>query len=174
MNLDFKTVRALSSPTRVEILSHSLQNEATPTNTADKIGKSKSTVSSHLEKLVKAGLLEKDQEPGRKRVVYQPTKKAEAIVNGRERKVKFSITSSAITALAGLAFLYPLTGGLSGTDDEAEADLMMESADAAPEAAEPGLETALAEPFLFISAGFILVSLTALSYGLVLRELDST
>ena len=165
MNLDFKTFRALSSPTRVEILSHSLKNEATPTNTADKIGKSKSTVSSHLEKLVKAGLLEKDQEPGRKRVVYQPTKKAEAIVNGRERKVKFSITSSAITALAGLAFLYPLTGGLSGTDDEAEADLMMESADAAPEAAEP---------FLFISAGFILVSLTALSYGLVLRKLDST
>ena len=173
MNLDFKTVRALSSPTRVEILSHSLQNEATPTNTADKIGKSKSTVSSHLEKLVKAGLLEKDQEPGRKRVIYQPTKKAEAIVNGRERKVKFSITSSAITAFTGLAFLYPLTGGLSTVDD-AEANIMMESADAAPEAAEPGLQTALAEPFLFISAGFILVSLTALSYGLVLRELDST
>ena len=68
MNLDFKTVKALSSPTRIEILAYALKNEATPTGTAKKVGKSKSTVSSHLDKLVDSGLLEKDEKEGRKRV----------------------------------------------------------------------------------------------------------
>ncbi len=166
MNLDFKTVRALSSPTRIKILSHSLQNEATPTNTAKKIGKSKSTVASHLEKLVDAELLEKDKKDGRKRVIYRPTKKAEAIVNNRERKVKFSIASSAITALTGLVFILPiLENWFSGTEDAVEEPELL------AEAAEPGLEPAIADPLLFISAGFIVIALTALSYGLILRAL---
>jgi DNA-binding transcriptional ArsR family regulator len=105
MELDFQTVKALSSPTRVNILREVLENEATPTQLSDELGKSKSTVSSHLNKLTEAELLEKDSVEGRKRVTYRPTRKAQAIVEGRERKVKFSIASSAVTTFAGIASL---------------------------------------------------------------------
>jgi len=171
MNLDFKTIRALSSQTRIKILSHSLKNEATPTNTADMIGKSKSTVSSHLERLVEAGLLERDQEEGRKRVIYQPTKKAKAIVEGRERKVKFSVASSAITGLTGLGLLYQIFQQSGDSSVSQEPGIMMES-EMTRNTAEKGLETALMDPFLFLSAGFMVVSLSALFYGLVLRSLE--
>ena len=69
MDVDFKTVKALSSRTRIKILNFALENEATPTRISREIDRSKSTVSSHLEKLVSSGLLEKDSKEGRKRVV---------------------------------------------------------------------------------------------------------
>ena len=177
MDLDFKTIRALSSPTRIKILSHSLKNEATPTNTADKIGKSKSTVSSHLEKLVEAGLLDRDEKEGRKRVVYQPTRKAEAIVEGRERKVKFSVASSAITGLTGIGLLYPIfqesgSKWRQASSTSSDANIMMES-EMTRNTAERGLEATLSDPFLFLSAGFMIISLSALCYGLVLRSLEA-
>lgn len=170
MNLDFKTVKALSSPTRIEILAHALKNEATPTNTADMVGKSKSTVSSHMDTLVDSGLLEKDEKEGRKRVVYSPTRKAEAIVNGREKKVKFSIASSMVTALAGAAFLHPVLGEAFRNDSSSSraGTMMMESTE---QAAETGLELSLTDPFLFLSAGFMVIAVSALGYGLILRKL---
>lgn len=175
VNLDFKTVRALSSPTRIEILSHSLKNEATTTNTASKLDKSKSTVSSHLEKLVEAELLKKDVEDGRKRVVYRPTEKAEAIVEGRTKKVRFSVASSAITGFTGLVLVSMVEGlneiiipGSSEINNSPGPGIMMEDA----ETAEPGVEAVLADPFFFASAGFFAISLAALGYGLVLRKLN--
>jgi len=105
MDLDYKSVKALSSPTRLEILKMVLDEEATTTKISDELDKSKSTISSHLDVLTDSGLLEKDEEEGRRRVVYRPTSKAEAIANGRERKVKFSVVSSALTAFGGAAFI---------------------------------------------------------------------
>lgn len=170
MNLDFKTVKALSSPTRIEILAHALKNEATPTNTADRVGKSKSTVSSHMDTLVDSGLLEKDEKEGRKRVVYSPTRKAEAIVNGREKKVKFSIASSMVTGPAGAALLHPVLGETFRNDSSSAraGTMMMETTE---QTAETGLELSLTYPFLFLSAGFMVIAVSALGYGLVLRKL---
>lgn len=106
MNIDFDSVSALASPTRLEILSIVLnEDEATTTKISDELDKSKSTVSSHLKVLKKADLLEKDEEEGRRRVIYNPTDKSKAIVEGKERKVKFSITSSALTAAGGAILL---------------------------------------------------------------------
>lgn len=104
MDLDFKSIKALASPTRLEILNKVFDEEATTTKLSKDLGKSKSTVSNHLKVLTESGLLEKDEEEGRKRVIYQPTSKAKAIVEGKERKVKFSVLSSALSALGG-AFL---------------------------------------------------------------------
>ena len=65
MNIDFDSVRALASPTRLEILSIVLnEDEATTTKISDELDKSKSTVSSHLKILKEADLLEKDEEEG--------------------------------------------------------------------------------------------------------------
>lgn len=105
MDLDFKSVKALASPTRLEILNEVLNEEATTTKLSDRLGKSKSTVSSHLKVLTESGLLEKEDEEGRRRVVYRPTGKAKAIIEGKERKVKFSVVSSALTALTGSILL---------------------------------------------------------------------
>ncbi|MFB6241418.1 MAG: ArsR/SmtB family transcription factor [Candidatus Nanosalina sp.] len=105
MDLDFKSVKALASPTRLEILNSVLDEEATTTKLSEDLDKSKSTVSSHLKVLTESGLLEKDEEEGRRRVVYRPTEKAEAIIEGRERKVKFSVVSSALTAAGGILLL---------------------------------------------------------------------
>ena len=112
MDLDYKSVKALSSPTRLEILKMVLDEEATTTKISDELDKSKSTISSHLDVLTDSGLLEKDEVEGRRRVVYRPTSKAEAIANGRERKVKFSVVSSALTAFGGVAFIL---GGMKST-----------------------------------------------------------
>ncbi len=105
MDLDFKSVKALASPTRLEILNEVLNEEATTTKLSDNLGKSKSTVSSHLKVLTESDLLEKEDEEGRRRVVYKPTSKAKAIIEGKERKVKFSVVSSALTALTGAVLL---------------------------------------------------------------------
>lgn len=105
MDLDYDSVKALASPTRLKILNMVLDEEATTTKLSKELDKSKSTVSSHLKVLTDSGLLEKDEEEGRRRVVYRPTNKAEAIVNGREKKVKFSVVSSALTAIGGVFFL---------------------------------------------------------------------
>jgi len=102
MELDFKAVKALSSPTRIRILNCLLEKEATPTEISRSVGKSNSTVSNHLDKLIGADLLEKDERDGRKRVVYSPTKKAEAIVKGKEKKVRFSLGSSAVSLLGAI------------------------------------------------------------------------
>ena len=103
MEINFNTVKALSSPTRVKILNQVLDKDSTPTQLSKELGKSKSTVSSHLSTLQKAELIEKHSVEGRRRVTYSPTDKAEAIIEGRERKVRFSFGSSAFSALAGLS-----------------------------------------------------------------------
>jgi len=115
MNIGFNSVRALASPTRLEILSIVLnEDEATTTKISDELGKSKSTVSSHLKVLKEADLLEKDEGEGRRGVIYNPTDKSKAIVEGKERKVKFSITSSALTAAGGAILLSRGLTGLTG------------------------------------------------------------
>jgi len=130
MDLDYKSVRALASPTRLEILRKVLNEEATTTKLSEDLEKSKSTVSSHLKVLTESGLLEKDEEEGRRRVVYRPTGKAKAIAENRERKVKFSVMSSALTAFGAVYFissgLTSTLGYTSGTRDQ----LQQESAGA--------------------------------------------
>jgi DNA-binding transcriptional ArsR family regulator len=185
MELDFEAVKALSSPTRVRILRQVLDRERTTTQLSDELEKSKSTVSSHLTTLVDAGLLERDKVEGRKRVTYHPTAKAEAIVQGRERKVKFSIASSIVTSFAGFALVgytqldrFMTTGSsaaqLSQESDQMGAMTTMErGAEAAPkvaEAANSGLMTP-ENAFLFAGIGLLTIAVAGLLYGLVMREL---
>lgn len=173
MELDFKTVKALSSPTRVKILSQVLDKDATPTQLSRDIGKSKSTVSAHLTKLHKAGLLEKDKEDGRKRVVYSPTRKAKAIVKGKERKVRFSITSSAFSMAAGLALLGSNALGYFQQKTTADQAMMMtqESADTAA-GSTSSLASLSPDILLFIGAGLIGVSLLGFAYGITVNKLS--
>jgi len=149
MEINFNTVKALSSPTRVKILNQILDKESTPTQLSNELSKSKSTVSSHLTTLQNAELIEKDSKEGRRRVTYSPTSKAEAIIEGRERKVKFSFGSSALSALGGLAIggyaLMPRFGSsaqkATSSDSGELSTMTAESADLGAEAAKTASET---------------------------------
>lgn len=178
MNLDFETVRALSSPTRIKILDQVLEGESTPTSLAEDLDRSKSTISSHLDTLLDAELVEKDEEKGRKRVVYHPTRKARAIVEGRERKVRFSLTSSIVSGFLGIALIgferfgMPQTTGMVQSADSA-AMLSKNATAEAAEAAAGGAANAFEPSTVILAAGlfFAAVSVSTLLYGLALRRL---
>jgi DNA-binding transcriptional ArsR family regulator len=115
--------------------------------------KSKSTVSSHLAKLTDAGLLEKNEVEGRKRVTYESTRKARSIVKGREKKVKFSLASSAVSLFAGIGLLglgilpkfSAKSQSLEGADDSASLsaqDAANGSEDQGMSIMQEGVETA--------------------------------
>jgi len=191
MEITFGTVKALSSPTRVKILNQILDKESTPTQLSNKLGKSKSTVSSHLSTLQKAELIEKDTQEGRRRVTYSPTTKAEAIIEGKERKVKFSFGSSAFSALAGLAIggyaFIPSFGSSKVQDMAASSEssglstMTAESTDMGAEAARTASETSSGidlSNFLFSSEillglGLLFLGIAAFTfvYGWIMNKL---
>lgn len=110
MELDFQTIKALSSSTRIKLLhrillQHEMEKNVTPTMLSKDMGKAKSTISSHLDVLQEAGLVARDEQQGRRRVTYAPTPKAKTIISGSERKVRFSLTSGAVSAVAGAGLL---------------------------------------------------------------------
>lgn len=197
MDLDFKSVKALASPTRLEILNKVLDEEATTTKLSDELDKSKSTVSNHLKVLTESGLLEKDQEDGRRRVIYRPTSKARAIVEGKERKVKFSVVSSALTAVGGIFLLNrsiteifrqksaepaqalnSRSADAMGTMDAENSDMMIQSADVANQTANatsnaaPALQNfQMEQAMIVIGAGLLVTSVMAMGYSYILRKL---
>lgn len=176
MELDFKAVKALSSPTRVKILHHILEKESTPTQISSRLDKSKSTVSSHLSNLHKAGLVEKDEEEGRKRVSYTPTRKARAIVKGKERKVRFTLASSALSMMVALVALgsgaRELFTESYQAQDQATA-MTMESTDAAAQEAPSTLMNLSPDILLFIGAGLLGFSVLGVLYAVTINKLST-
>ncbi len=106
MELDFQSIKALASPTRATILRAILDGEQTTTTLSDHLGKAKSTVMNHLETLRSAGLIRREDEDGRKRVVYHPTKKAKALSKPRSKHVKLSFLTSLLTGVISAALFY--------------------------------------------------------------------
>lgn len=181
MELDFKAVKALSSPTRVKILHQVLEKEATPTQLSDELGKSKSTISSHLTTLHKAGLVEKDEVEGRKRVSYSPTRKAKAIVEGKERKVRFTIASSALSMMIGLI---AVGSGAREVLQESQQEYAQEQAMGAMTTAQESADTAVQEApstimslspdiLFFIGAGLLAFSTAGILYAFIINKLSS-
>ncbi|AOV94392.1 hypothetical protein AQV86_00525 [Nanohaloarchaea archaeon SG9] len=195
MELDFKSIRALSSPTRLKILKSILDSDSTTTKLSDELGKSKSTISSHLKDLNEADLVEKDEKEGRRRVVYRPTRKAEAIVKGKERKVKFSVASSVFSAFIGTFLIWKdLTREKASTALQTAKDTVspegpegmeaftMESAgNATREAvnnttqnvADTAQAAGIEQFFLFLGLGLLMISASTLIYGLAIKHLGS-
>ncbi|VVB66236.1 Bacterial regulatory protein, arsR family [Candidatus Gugararchaeum adminiculabundum] len=74
--------KALSNDTRVGILKELNQGDRIVTDLGERLGKDKSTVHEHLELLLKEGLVEKIEQPGKKFVFYRLTRKGKEIVKG--------------------------------------------------------------------------------------------
>ncbi|MFB6294141.1 MAG: winged helix-turn-helix domain-containing protein [Candidatus Nanohaloarchaea archaeon] len=171
MELDFDAVRALSSPTRLRILAAVLEEDRTPTELAEELEKSKSTIASHLATLEEAGLVEKDEEEGRRRVMYSSTRQAKAIVEGKERRVKFSVASSAFAAVVGATLLASRLRGRGQTYTAEAGAMAMESARDTATATDPS--PLLASDAVVIGAAVVALAaaLGAGLYALVLHRL---
>lgn len=171
MDLDFKSVKALASPTRIKILNHLLEKETTTTTLADELDKSKSTISDHLKVLTDSELIDKDEKEGRRRVIYRPTDSAKAIVEGRERKVKFSIASSALTGFLGL---FIVTDSLQGFSQQSRSDssaMMMQSTEMARNTTEASQVTGTEMALIVLGGGLIVTGLMLAIYTYLLRKL---
>jgi len=88
-------------------------------------------------------------------------------VEGRTRKVKFSVASSAITALTGLALMLPVFRPEQKEVSRSADTMIMENA------AQNTASTSYAEPFLMASVLLFTISVSALIYGLLIRSLSS-
>ena len=166
MKLDFKTVKALSSPTRVRILNEVMEKGATPTSLSRRMELSKSTISAHLKKLEDSGLVDKDKEEGRKRVVYSATDKSKAIVSGKERKVKFSIASPALGMFGGLGLVAGYFNEMMTTAARQSESMSTMTATTASEAASQ--ETSMlaqASPEILLYTGVALLGLSVLGFA---------
>lgn len=171
MDLDFKSVKALASPTRIKILNHILEKEATTTDIADELDKSKSTISDHLKVLTDSELIDKDEEEGRRRVIYRPTDSAKAIVEGRERKVKFSIASSAITGFLGLFTISnTLKNSFESSQPEAQG-MMVQSTETARNTAEASQISGAEMALVVLGGGLVVTALMLAMYTYTLRKL---
>jgi len=76
--------QALASETKVAIMSDLMEVERIPTDISNRLGKSKATVSEHLEQLVATGLVEKVEMEGRKFVYYRLSHKGKAALLRRK------------------------------------------------------------------------------------------
>ncbi|MEW6329056.1 MAG: VIT domain-containing protein [Candidatus Micrarchaeota archaeon] len=75
-----ETYKALSSSTRLGILSELQEGDRTPTDLSARLRKSKATIVEHLDKLVDARMVEKVERDGRKWVFYKLTSKGKSAI----------------------------------------------------------------------------------------------
>jgi len=106
VKLELRHLRALASRTRIKILREVAdQRQPTVTSLSQELNLSKSTISEHLDHLVEAEIVDREEEQDRRRVVYQPTKTGERLASGKKVPVKLaaagilSLTASAATYL---------------------------------------------------------------------------
>lgn len=173
VELDFSSIRALSSRTRIRILRELMRERMTPSGLSERLDASTSDVVLHLETLANAELVE--EQPGEGfNTVYAPTQKAASIVDNSTTQVTFSIGSSAIAGLAGLAAIGQGTDILGSFSTDTQMQAAMESTAGSTGGMQAGAETAgsAVDPFLLVP-GILLLVLCAgfLYYGIMLRGL---
>lgn len=82
MEIDRKTIKALAADTRLEILKSLGNRRKTPSELSKELNLAVSTITEHIKKLEKAGLV-KRKETGHKWVYYELTDKATGLVKPR-------------------------------------------------------------------------------------------
>jgi len=109
VKIDRKTLFALASDTRLEILKKLDERRRTLSELSKELGLSKTTVKEHLDKLLEVGLIKKVNE-NRKWIYYELTKKGKNILHPNEKtKFLFIISIIIISVLTVIAILKLLT-----------------------------------------------------------------
>lgn len=180
MEIDFQAIKALSSPTRVTLLKELVDNPSTTTDLSDNLDMSKSTVSDHLTRLHEAGLVEKEDKEGRRRVMYKPTRRARHIIKGSRRKMQFSLTAATAFLIGGFISITRWIGQTEQTGDtggtgggEMGPGIMTEETQ---DVAEPGLIEQIlgyidSHGLVILGAIFIVFSMLFVYYAMMQRRL---
>ncbi len=103
ISIDKKTLFALASETRIEILRKLDERRLTLTEIAEELEISKPAIKKHINKLEEAGLIRKKDE-GRKWIYYEITEKGEQILHPESRTKIIMMLFSAMMAVIGGLF----------------------------------------------------------------------
>jgi DNA-binding transcriptional ArsR family regulator len=106
--VDREVLKVLSVDTRMDILKLLSEGARTPSHLSDKLKKSDATIIEHLELLVKAGLVKKVEQPGKKWVFYTLTERGKGIVSSKSRRLVIILSVSILALLGGMfSFIQP-------------------------------------------------------------------
>ncbi len=103
VTIDRRTLFALASETRIEILKKLDERRMTLTELSKKLDLSKTAVKEHLDKLVQAELVEKVDE-GRKWMYYELTEKGRRILHPESKTKIILLLSSVIASVSAGSF----------------------------------------------------------------------
>jgi DNA-binding transcriptional ArsR family regulator len=116
-----KLLKALVSDTRRDIVKTLSDGDRTPSDLSKLLGKSKSTIVEHLQKLIDADLVEKIERPGHKWVFYTLTRKGESYVSKKSQRLIIILSSVLLSIIGGIfsliRYLSPLNTTKAGGRD---------------------------------------------------------
>src|SRR3972149_8464836 len=94
--VDRDVLKVLSVDTRMDIIKLLSEGGRTPSFMSKKLNKSDATVVEHLNALVKAGLVKKVEQPGKKWVFYTLTDRGYGIIKSKSRRLVIILGTSLI------------------------------------------------------------------------------
>lgn len=103
--VDYETIKALSVNTRLNILKELKKSDLTLSDLSEKLDLKPSTLKEHLDKLLKAGLIMRE-ETNRKWKYYSLSDKARNIVKPVERNVIFALFASILFVILTSYFYF--------------------------------------------------------------------
>jgi DNA-binding transcriptional ArsR family regulator len=104
MEIDRKTLKALSADTRIDILKSLTKRRKTPSELSKELGLATPTITEHLERLAEAGLVRRE-ETGHKWIYYDLTEKGESLVKPKV-PMQFVLVLGITLMLISAGFLY--------------------------------------------------------------------
>ena len=103
--VDREVLKVLSVDTRMDIMKLLSDGDRTPSFVAKKLNKSDATIVEHLEKLERAGLVKRIEQPGKKWIFYTLTDRGIGIISSKSRRLVIILTTSLLALAGGFASL---------------------------------------------------------------------
>jgi len=168
MEIDRKTLKALSADTRIDILKSLKSRRKMPSELSKELSLAPSTVIEHLNKLEKANLV-KREETGHKWIYYNLTDKGRSLV-APKYPVQFIIMLSLGIIFVFSGFLkYFYSGVQYGTSDQVLRAPLAQATEAAGVAEDVVAETAAAVPIDWLMFGLFIVGLALIAVSIAMR-----
>ena len=159
--VDRDVLKILSADTRMDILKILSEGGRTPSFISKKLNKTDATIVEHLNALVKAGLVKKIEQPGRKWVFYTLTEKGQGIVSSKSRRLIIVLSASLVGLVVGstgvINNIFPSYTGTAFSRTLPAAETQVSTA--------TGTALAQASPILFYgSIALTMLSLVGITY----------
>ena len=175
--VDRNVLKVLSVDTRMDILKELSQGSKTPSDLSKKLGKSGSTIVEHLDALVRAGLVNKIEQPGRKWIYYTLSERGESIVTNKSRRLVIILGTSLLSIAGGFFSLSKhlnQSSTLSITKETADVAMKQteSQAIAAPALAiaQATVPTVILNTYLYIAMFLFLIGLFGIMFYLIKRH----